>query len=120
MQSGKSMPTEAWRGEEVSLDPSFEICDNTLSVKGELDPHAEPAFVDMLKRLAESDLKEIIVDLTHVHYISSLYARHLAQVAVDAQKSGRHVMVRASREVFRLMQLGGIDKLCDVTLAEQD
>ena len=115
----QSVPSNAWRGDEVALDPVIEIRSGTLYVTGELDPHAEAAFVEKLDELAQSDLEVITVDLTNVHYISSLYARHLAQVSVDARKNGRRVVVRASREVYRLMQLGGIDQLCEVVLTEE-
>jgi anti-anti-sigma factor len=96
------------------LDATFEFSGDRLTVYGELDPAGESAFVDYLQKLVEGTSAVITVDLTDVHYISSLYARHLAQAAVDAMQTGRTLVVKASREVHRLMTLGGIDRICEL------
>ena len=98
---------------------SFELVENTLVVRGELEPECQPQFEQALEKLTGSEHADIILDLSDVHYISSSYVRYVAAAAVDMKRAGRTLTVRGSREVRRLMQLGGIDRLCTVELAAQ-
>jgi len=58
------------------------------------------------------------VDLSGVGYVSSSYVRHVAMAMIEARKTGRAVTVRARKRVARLLRLGGLDKLGDITETE--
>ena len=53
----------------------------------------------------------VIVDLSAVRYMSSVYVMRVATAAIEAKQKGVRVIIRASRRVARVLRMGGLDKL---------
>jgi anti-anti-sigma factor len=106
-------------GESMSsIEPSIDVQGSRLTARGELGPEMEQVFEDAIHKLTQRDSGVYVVDMGGVAYISSGYVRLLALAMVDARKSGRSIVVRASDRVIRLLKMGGIDRLGTIELID--
>ena len=95
----------------LPLDTSIELEGNTLRVCGELGPDEEEPFENTLRKLMEMGHSTLVIDLSGVDRMRSLYVRHIALAMARANKEGRSITVRAKRPVLNVLVLAGLDKL---------
>ncbi len=115
---GMAAPREDMRWEETVGSragglPTIDVNEGTLRASGVLGLEEEDRFESALKRLAESEARRLVIDLSEADYVSSSYVRHMAEVMVEAKKSGRSVVVRAKGQVARILGLAGLEKLSE-------
>ncbi len=94
-----------------------ETTTGALRVRGELGLDEEDRFVSCLRSLMDGEGDRVLLDLSDVRYVSSSYVRHIAAAMVEARGSGRAMVVRATKRVARLLELGGLGKLGEIEIA---
>jgi anti-anti-sigma factor len=101
-------------------DDGITVNGNTLRVSGELGPDNESPFDEATQKLLASRDNPLVVDLSDAHYVASSYVRHIATLAVEANRHGLRVVLVAERRTIRMLELAGLDKLGNVELVRAD
>jgi anti-anti-sigma factor len=97
---------------------SIKLSGGTLHVRGDLGVDDEAAFSKAADELLATEHPEMMIDISGVRYISSIYVRDIALAMVHADDKGRSVSVRATDTVARILALGGVDSLGKVEVVE--
>ncbi len=85
-----------------------------LRIQGELDFTARSDFQDATKALLASSLNKLVVDLTQVTQISSLFIGSLIDAGIKAKAEKRSLAVMAPRKLVRLCNEVGLNKAATV------
>ena len=94
-----------------SSQAEFVLEGNRLTVRGEIVPEKEAQYGEALSKLLRTELKELVIDLTDLDYLSSGYVGALCLLVHAATQANRSVLVMASPSVGRILTMTGLDKL---------
>lgn len=92
-----------------------------LIASGELDLASSPALDEELRRIGESDVELLIVDLRKLEFIDSSGLSLLVKASQRAEEAGkRFALVKGEKQVERLLDLTGVaDHLTVVDTPEE-
>jgi anti-sigma B factor antagonist len=92
-----------------------------ISVAGELDLASSPALEEELERVAQSDAKVVVVDLSNLEFMDSTGLSVLVRAHQRAEENGRRLgLVNGSQQVQRLLTLTGVaDRLTLTDVPEE-
>jgi anti-sigma B factor antagonist len=92
-----------------------------LIVTGELDLASSPALDEELRRIGESDVEVVIVDLRKLEFIDSTGLIVLVKASQRVEEAGkRFALVKGGQQVERLLNLTGVgDRLRVVDTPEE-
>lgn len=86
-----------------------------VEVRGRIDTTTSGEFGERLLGQIEAGARRVLVDLTHVAYISSAGFRALLIVGKQCEEKGRNFgLCGLSREVQRLFEIGTFDELFQI------
>jgi anti-sigma B factor antagonist len=86
-----------------------------LSADGGLNADTAAAFVDQLARLIDEGVKKIIVDCTHLDYISSYGISVLVRVHSKLAARGGDVKIASPRSVvLKALQIVRLNRLVEI------
>ncbi len=94
----------------------FVLEGNRLTVRGEVGLKDEARYAEALFKLLETELEELVIDLTGLDYLSSGYVGAMCLLAHAATRAKRSVLVIASPEVGHILTITGLDKLVMVRI----
>ncbi len=97
---------------------SIEVSGSILRVRGDLGVDEEVAFCKAVQRLLATEHTELVIDISGVRHISSVYVRDIALAMVHAGEQRRSVSVRATDKVAHILSLGCVDMLGSVEVVE--
>lgn len=102
---------EVRRGDETTV----------ISVSGELDLASSPALAEELDRVAQSNVKLVVVDLRNLEFMDSTGLSVLVKAHQRAEENGRRLgLVNGSQQVQRLLSLTGVaDRLTIADVPEE-
>ena len=101
------------------IDACFEIKGNRLVVTGELGPEHETAYSEALFALLKSGFDEMEIDFRELHEMSSAYVGSTCLLTLVASQRKRKVSILASRDIARVLEISGLDKLTQVRIPEK-
>jgi anti-sigma B factor antagonist len=92
-----------------------------LIASGELDLASSPVLDEQLRRIGESDVELVIVDLRKLEFIDSSGLTVLVKASQRAEEAGkRFALVKGGQQVERLLNLTGVaDRLTVVDTPEE-
>ncbi|MHC4505109.1 MAG: STAS domain-containing protein [Planctomycetota bacterium] len=102
----------------IPEDKSIEVSGNTLRASGDLGANEKDAFGKAIQDLMATEQTELVIDISGVPCMTSVYVRDIALVMVWAKQHDRSVRVRATDRVARLLSMGGIEKLGQVDVVQ--
>jgi anti-anti-sigma regulatory factor len=97
---------------------SIKVTGGALQVQGDLGFDEEKPFSTALQELMATEYTELVIDLSDVRYLSSLYAGEIALMLVRAGEQDRPTTVRVTDKVAHILLLCGIDTLGKVEIVE--
>ena len=100
-------------------DTQFNIKGNRLVVTGELGPEDEKAYSEALFTLLKSGFDEMEIDFRGLHEMSSAYIGSTCLLTLVANQRKRKLSILASREIARVLEMSGLDKLTTVRVREE-
>ncbi len=101
-----------------SKSTSIEVSGGTLLVRGDLGIDEEETFSEAARELVATEQEELLIDISDVRYISSIFVRDIALAMLNADEQGRSLSVRANDRVAHILSLGGVDSLGKVEVVE--
>ncbi len=87
-------------------------------MRGELSVDQEVAFIKAVDGLVATEHTELVIDISDVRYISSIYVSAIALAMVHVGEQGRSISVRATARAAHILSLGGVDALGNVEIVE--
>jgi len=96
----------------------YEFGDGKLLIRGSLTEALDITFDINCRKLLEGKEPELVVDLTGVTGITSMYLGALAGVASEASAQGRTLTVRANKKVAELIRQVGFDQIMTMEVSE--
>ncbi len=97
---------------------SIEVSGGTLLVRGDLGIDEEKAFSDAARELLATGEGEVLIDISDVRYISSIFVRDIALAMLNADEQSCSLTVRTNDKVAHILSLGGVDTLGNVEVVE--
>ena len=92
-----------------------------LEPKGRIDSATSRAFGELLLASIDAGKNAVLVDLSHIAYVSSAGFRSLLIAAKRAKESGRNFAICGlNAEVRRLFQIGAFVDLFRIFASRQD
>ncbi len=98
------------------VQEKFIIDGNKLTVRGELGPEDEKPYSEVLFELLSTGQYELVIDFTELDHMSSSYIGATCLAAMMAKQNRRSVTILARKEIKRVLQMTGVDKLTKVQL----
>ena len=89
----------------------YEMGGGRLTIRGSLTEALDINFDINCRKLLDSREQSLVVDLTGVSGITSMYLGALAGVASEASAQGRTLIVRANSRVADLIRQVGFDRI---------
>lgn len=99
-------------------DAKFVLEGGRLAVQGQLGPEGEKAYSEALYRLLNSGEKELEVDLTGLHLMSSAYVGSTCLFVLVAKQKHMNVTVTAKGKLADILRAAGLDKLTELRVGE--
>ncbi len=88
-----------------------------ISAGGELDLATRPELSALLEQATSPEVRELQIDLTDVTFIDSTAIKVIAHAGAEMRARGGHVGVTlGSRNVFRIFEIAGLERLLALTL----
>jgi anti-sigma B factor antagonist len=84
--------------------------DLLIRASGELDIASAATFEDELRRAIDSDACTVILDVEGLTFIDSTGLRAFLKAAEMSRSTGRSLIVRASKEFRRLVEVSGVEE----------
>ncbi|MEM7046362.1 MAG: STAS domain-containing protein [Pseudomonadota bacterium] len=92
-----------------------------VSVAGRLDSNTSRALQEALVPLADKDHPAIVVDCTHLSYVSSAGLRVFLMTAKPIHASGgRFALAAVAPQVRKILSMTGLDTVLDLHESVQD
>ena len=113
--------TEVMR--RVAREPegaSYELTGNVLRVVGPMGFDLNPEFRSKCAELLGSGDKDLVLDLSHVLYLSSSHLGVLVDVLRRADDEKKSIVVRTSKKAARVLSLAGVDHLGRIEVVDID
>jgi anti-sigma B factor antagonist len=89
-----------------------------ISAGGELDLATRPELSAVVEEAIAPEVKELQIDLTEVTFIDSTAIKVIAHAGAEMRARGGQVEVMlGSRNVFRIFEIAGLERLLDLTLS---
>jgi len=89
----------------------------TIRLSGELDAHAAPVFRDRVEEAATGDLRQLVLEMEELTYLSSAGLRGLVFAKQKMGDDVQIVMVGPSESVTETIHLTGFDRSVTVRAA---
>ena len=110
---GDRPPPRATRTPHLSVRQELTGETATVVITGELDLTTVPALAQHLEQTLARQPRRLIIDLTQVAFIDVAAARLISGAARSLPGAPRPVLRRPSVEARRVLELTGLDALCD-------
>ncbi|TMW70182.1 STAS domain-containing protein [Alteribacter natronophilus] len=105
----------------LQIDIKENTNENLVSLSGEIDVYTVPKLKEELLPLTEEQNKNIIVDLSGVHYIDSTGLGVFIGALKSADQSGSHLKITGvNSRVRRLFTITGLDEVIDIEVNERE
>ncbi len=89
-----------------------------LRVSGDLSFEARKDFVEKTRQLLASDQEKLVVDLTRVGHVFSVYFGTIADVSQQANAANKHFSVLVSERLAKLFTQTNLDRLINVVVVD--
>lgn len=96
----------------------FELVDNQLTVRVDLDLSADEAFTKWSERLAKQPGNPLILDLREVGFIGSAFFGHIFVLNCRARRDGRELVIRVPKRLHSIMELLGLPQLMTIEVVD--
>ena len=90
-----------------------------LRVSGEMDFEVRMDFHKALQALLASPRQKLVVDLTHITRLSSVFLGTLIDYGNRAQQIGKTLSVVATAKVAGVCQSAGVDKAVQIVVSKE-
>ena len=107
-------PPRGGRGRQLSVRQELTEGTATVVITGELDLTTTPALARHLEQILAQGPRRLVIDLTHVTFIDVAAARLISGATGLRPGTGRPVLRRPSPEARRVLELTGLDALCEL------
>ena len=97
----------------------YELGEGRLAIRGPLTESLDITFDINCRKLLDSKGPNLVIDLSAVSGITSMYLGTLAGVASEASAQGRTLVVRANRQVADLIRQVGFDRIMTMEVVEE-
>jgi len=98
---------------------NYELGEGRLTIHGALAETLDLAFEINCRRLLDSKTQNLVVDLTGVNRITSMYLGSLAMAASEASTQGRTLTVRVNPQIADLIRQVGFDRIMLMEVIEE-
>jgi anti-anti-sigma factor len=85
-----------------------------MVISGELDLTSTPSLADHLDQILAARPQRLVFDLTRVTFLDCAAARLIAGTGRSLPEGVRPVIRRAGPEARRVLELTGLDTLCEI------
>ncbi|MCD8138894.1 MAG: STAS domain-containing protein [Planctomycetaceae bacterium] len=97
------------------MRPDYELKDGVLKIWKEMDFDYDVSFDRACSDLVSSPQTKLVIDLSHIHHITSTYIGLMAAAFFMAQAHGKSISIVAQGQVLAALRMAGFANFMKLT-----